>query len=430
VITPHFIKRYRERGLGLEDCPPEKVLSLFLLQNAMRVIVYRDPKNPKVRVFASHQGLIITINEEEGINRLKTYIDDEMLYKTQRMAKEKMMEKMPEYIDEDNYMHYNSIMTELMPVVQEIYASYQAGAADYLVFRKTNTEEDVKLNFRLKASEDRMQQNKIKEKEKPIIPLSMPTDMMTNGGKMRFAYLSNMNRCSVELTGDENGKGTIYFKDDGVVGVTYVGMLKDGKPHGKGVMTTKEGSKFEGDFVNGEPNGHIKHTYKNSLDYDEGIFKGFQRNGYCHRHVGPFDTWATYVEDKRVGDMILKTSRYTYEGEFKNDNFNGRGIIRYNDGFAQEGVMKKGVLIGKGKEYRTDGSVVEAIFKKGLAQGKGTQTLPDGTILRGVFEDGELDGPVEKTNPDGTIVTVDFMWGEEYDDEWDDVFEDEFENED
>ena len=70
-----------------------------------------------------------------------------MLFATQRLAKEKVMAKLPDDLDMSNTYYINMVLNELIPVVQEIYAKHKSGAADYLVFKKTNVEEEVNLRW-------------------------------------------------------------------------------------------------------------------------------------------------------------------------------------------------------------------------------------------------------------------------------------------
>ena len=69
--------------------------------------------------------------------------------------------------------------------------------------------------------------------------------------------------------------------------------MKDGKPHGKGNLTTKEAF-LVGDFIDGE---------------------------------------IVY------GHMMLGKNRF-YEGQFKNTKRHGKGIVTHPDGMTQEGFFK------------------------------------------------------------------------------------------
>jgi uncharacterized protein len=57
--------------------------------------------------------------------------------------------------------------------------------------------------------------------------------------------------------GKPHGHGTIYNAD----GSKYVGELKDGKPHGHGTLTLANGGHYVGELVDGKPHGEGRATY-------------------------------------------------------------------------------------------------------------------------------------------------------------------------
>ena len=66
---------------------------------------------------------------------------------------------------------------------------------------------------------------------------------------------------------------TLKFKDES----KYVGEVKNGKPHGKGILIYPEnGGKYEGNWKNGKYHGKGKLIY-----FDGGIYIGDFKNGKC-----------------------------------------------------------------------------------------------------------------------------------------------------
>lgn len=430
-LTPHFIKRYRERGMNNQECSVEKVIATFFMHNERRIQVYEDPEDKRQVVYTTKQGLAICHRDEDkGFIELATYIDDSMLFSTQRIAKEKVMAKIPEDMDMENSYYLGMILNELMPIVQDIYSKHKSGAADYLVFKKTNLEDEVNLNFKLKADKEIIERNQINkpkkvEKQSPNI---IPSIINRDSAMVASAFMPDLRNCNTEVRGNKNGKGKVIFREKGKIAIEYKGDLVDGRPNGVGVMKMRTGDSFEGTFVNGDPNGHVKHTLPDG-SYEEGIFHGMKRDGMIHIHSDRVDMWAMYNNDQRIGNITIKTASFTYEGEFKGGTMNGKGKLMYNDGRGYEGTFKDAMLKGKGKEYREDGSVIEATFIKGVAEGMGTLTEPDGTIYMGNFTDGELDGFVQRIKPDGTKDIIEFSYGENMED-WDDELEEEYDGED
>ena len=104
--------------------------------------------------------------------------------------------------------------------------------------------------------------------------------------------------------------GVKIFADVGLLSGKYYGETKEGKPHGKGKLITKEGDVFEGTFVNGEGEGFFKVRYADGETF-EGYFK------------------KNLAEGK--GKYLFK-SRNLYEGEYKNGKCHGFGKLYYANG--------------------------------------------------------------------------------------------------
>ena len=67
---------------------------------------------------------------------------------------------------------------------------------------------------------------------------------------------------------------TIEYPD----GSKYIGDLKDGKPHGKGISTFPDGTMYEGNWVVGKRDGLGIMTYPNRIIYD-GLWKNDKKHG-------------------------------------------------------------------------------------------------------------------------------------------------------
>jgi hypothetical protein len=100
--------------------------------------------------------------------------------------------------------------------------------------------------------------------------------------------------------------------------------------------TIEEGKcRYKGEWKNGLPNGKgIKHFYKTDSYIDGNFVDGFAE-GYCKQTFE--QTWE-------------KTQPY-YEGEFKRNNYNGKGEYHYGDGDYYKGMWKDGKYNGQGTAY-------------------------------------------------------------------------------
>jgi len=101
--------------------------------------------------------------------------------------------------------------------------------------------------------------------------------------------------------------------------------------------TSEDGlTRYKGEWKNGLPNGKgIKHFYKTDSYIDGNFVDGFAE-GHCKQTF--VQTWE-------------KTQPY-YEGEFKRNNYNGKGAYYYGDGDYYKGDWKDGKYNGQGASYR------------------------------------------------------------------------------
>ena len=93
--------------------------------------------------------------------------------------------------------------------------------------------------------------------------------------------------------------------------------------------------RYKGEWKNGLPNGNgIKHSYKDD-SYIYGNFVDGYTEGYGKQTFG--QTWE-------------KTQPY-YEGEFKRNNYDGKGEYHYGDGDYYKGDWKDSKYNGQGAAY-------------------------------------------------------------------------------
>ena len=72
----------------------------------------------------------------------------------------------------------------------------------------------------------------------------------------------------------KNGQGTYYYlADDKYKGDIFIGEHRDGKRNGQGTYTFTDGSKGEGEWKDGKPNGYLIEYNADRTIRREGIFK-------------------------------------------------------------------------------------------------------------------------------------------------------------
>ncbi|MFH1153724.1 MAG: hypothetical protein V1793_07910 [Pseudomonadota bacterium] len=174
------------------------------------------------------------------------------------------------------------------------------------------------------------------------------------------------------LTGDcENGKGVMTFPDR----TEYTGDFKDGQPNGMGTFIYPKGKNLE----TGKPFDSAGQTWVQGYPMGEkyvGEVKAGKRHGY--------------------GVLEYEENNHTYKGYFKDDMFNGKGIMVNPNGVIYEGDFSDNQPNGVGKVTFPDGRIYEGDVQKNKFHGKGVMIYPDGKRQEGMFEDGKYMGEAKK----------------------------------
>jgi len=172
-------------------------------------------------------------------------------------------------------------------------------------------------------------------------------------------------------------------------GNKYVGDMKNGIPHGKGILTSKDGDKYEGEFKNGTQSGIGTFTRPNGFKY-----VGEYRDGVANG----------------IGTETYQSGGY-YKGEFKNGKPNGKGTSDYSAGGLYEGYWKDGRENGHGILTLPDGTKYVGEWRDGKQHGQGIKTIPDGFKYSGEWSEGKPTGRGTLTFPNGTVYVGEFKNG-------------------
>ncbi len=127
---------------------------------------------------------------------------------------------------------------------------------------------------------------------------------------------------------------------------------------------------YIGKYIGGQKNGQGKLLLPNDSEY-EGNFKNNEFDGYGVFKSKVYNYWGNYTEGKKNGkgkfkDLIKES---IYEGEFIDDKKNGYGEEKYSDGTIYRGYFKNGLKDGKGTLILKNGNnennfVYEGEFKE------------------------------------------------------------------
>ena len=162
------------------------------------------------------------------------------------------------------------------------------------------------------------------------------------------------------ISGDcKNGRGVFGYPN----GSRYEGQFSSGQPDGWGSFFENDGAKYVGSFQNGmrHGNGTVYYPDENKLtgEWREGEFFG-----------------SSFIEKGQVGCVkgdcrngqgtyIYKNGEAKYTGRFKNNLPHGQGAVLYANGERYTGNWKLGSFDGFGTLYMRDGRKVAGYWAQG-----------------------------------------------------------------
>ena len=189
-------------------------------------------------------------------------------------------------------------------------------------------------------------------------------------------------------------------------GSKYVGMMyaETQIGNGKGTIYYKDGGIIEGYFLNGALDGKGKYTYPNGIDYSIINFDHGKKNGPGVMYIGDTTKIERYFDnDKEVGISI--SSSINGDSLFINNDSPGNMKpmeVRLHNGDYFIGKTNK-KMNAKGIWYLTDGSTKEMTYKNGEKNGMSITKKPDGTIIKEHWKKGKKHGNTIITDSKGYI---------------------------
>ena len=176
---------------------------------------------------------------------------------------------------------------------------------------------------------------------------------------LKETYIGNVNRyyfrhgtgkligpSSKKIGTWRNGKFTGWGREIRNNGEVYEGKFNDGKLNGKGIYKYKD-ILYIGDFENNLRQGKGEKITKNY--YYKGHFNNDQIDGYG-----------------RIQFINSNEGESEYEGFFKQNNIEGKGILRWKKGDIYEGEVKNGKMNGEGILKTYNGVIIKGLFRDGI----------------------------------------------------------------
>ncbi|XP_021099246.1 MORN repeat-containing protein 1 isoform X2 [Heterocephalus glaber] len=146
--------------------------------------------------------------------------------------------------------------------------------------------------------------------------------------------------------GKKHGHGKLLFKD----GSYYEGEFVDGEIMGRGCQhLTWSGNTYSGQFVLGEPQGHGVMTYGAGGRYEGELCRGLREGQGVLVDPDGQVYQGSFHDNKRHGwGQMLFRSGDEYEGDWIRDGRQGHGVLRFADGSTYKGQWHSDVFSGLG----------------------------------------------------------------------------------
>ena len=193
----------------------------------------------------------------------------------------------------------------------------------------------------------------------------------------------------VDISNNKNGKGILYTKS----GQKFEGNFEENILNGVGRLTDIiDNYTIEGNFKNSKLNGFAK---KYSEDYYyEGNFINNKKNGKGKEETEEYIYIGNYENDDKFGEgkVEYKKKKDKYEGEFKDNNITGKGIYIWENGHIFEGNFLNGKMHGFGKYKWPEGGMYIGNYVNGTREGYGEFHWPNNKVFKGNFKNGKPNG--------------------------------------
>eukprot|EP00347_Sterkiella_histriomuscorum_P020306 403338314 len=190
----------------------------------------------------------------------------------------------------------------------------------------------------------------------------------------------------VKLIRLKSGKGMIISKE----GSIYGGEWKDGKLSGTGLLIYLSGDVYDGQWTNGLRNGSGTYYYKDGGSYIGKWVLGFMHGQGVLTWQNGDQYTGQFVYNQRSGNGELKCANGDkYIGEFEMNKINGQGVYSWIDGGSYQGTFKNGQFHGQGILNYNNGDIYMGDFIDGKRQGKGVLTPQIGLKYSGNWKNDE-----------------------------------------
>ncbi|XP_051894961.1 MORN repeat-containing protein 1-like [Pristis pectinata] len=181
------------------------------------------------------------------------------------------------------------------------------------------------------------------------------------------------------VNGEIEGNGVRYWASSGN---EYCGQFSQGEVHGHGVMKYSDGAQYEGEFYYGARAGHGALTDKEGQIY-RGSFYNHMKHG--------------------EGEMFYKNGDH-YQGDWVLDQHQGHGVMQYADGSLYEGQWRNDLFNGQGSIIHCSGVVYDGMWINGHPVGEATKLVILGEPTRELVQGSSFTIEVQLQNDEGEVM--------------------------
>ncbi|XP_066230927.1 MORN repeat-containing protein 1 isoform X3 [Saccopteryx leptura] len=170
----------------------------------------------------------------------------------------------------------------------------------------------------------------------------------------------------------------------------YEGEWKGGKTHGRGKLLFKDGSYYEGEFVNGEIMGEGCRLWATTGNIYSGQFVWGEPQGYgvMKYKAGGFYEGELSHGVREGHGCLMDQDGHVYQGSFHNNRRHGRGRMDFQNGDSYDGDWVQDQRQGHGALRCADGSTYEGQWHSDVFSGLGTMAHCSGVVYRGMWING------------------------------------------
>jgi hypothetical protein len=183
------------------------------------------------------------------------------------------------------------------------------------------------------------------------------------------------------------------------------GCLTGDCKNGSGTLAYPDGSKYDGQFLSGKPDGWGTFYFANEEKYIGNFKEGYPNGIGTIYHIDSTKTIGTWKNGEFVGANLIENGQI---GCIDGNCETGKGTYIYREGAAKYiGAFKNGKPDGAGTCTYANGDRYRGDWVGGSFGGKGTLYLKDGTQVAGFWENGNFLGkenPVAESTPDFTVI--------------------------